>query len=177
MMPNKIFFSYLFCICLLCLSISSFTREYHPIHLSITDVEHNPKDQSLEIVHKIFIDDLEKILESTHRTRLYLATNKEHADTDKFIVDYLKKHFTLEIDGKSYVPDFHGKFVNAKEDIFAVWILAKVEGIAQIKTIKHSNTILMDLYDDQENFTHFKYLGKRKSARFKYQEKIDEISF
>jgi hypothetical protein len=157
--------------------MSSFTKEYHPIHLSITDVEHNPQDQSLEIVHKIFIDDLETILENTYRARLYLATDKEHADTDKFIVDYLKKHFILEIDGKSYVPNFHGKFVNAKEDIFAIWILAKVEGIAQVKTIKHSNTILMDLYDDQENFTHFKYLGKRRTARFKYQEKIDEINF
>jgi hypothetical protein len=176
-MSKKILLLFLFYFCFSFLSVSSSKRSYHPIHLSITDVEHNPKDQSLEIVHKVFIDDLEKILENTYRTRLYLATDKEHADTDKFIIAYLKKHFTLEIDGRVYVPEFHGKFVNAKEDIFAVWILAKIEGIAQIKTIKHSNTILMDLYDDQENFTHFKYLGKRKSARFKYQEKIDEISF
>ncbi|MCU0392166.1 MAG: hypothetical protein MUE81_13695 [Thermoflexibacter sp.] len=53
-----------------------------------------------------------------------------------------------------------------------LWILAKVENIAQMKQIRLSNTILMDLYDDQENFTHFKYLGQRKSMRFKYEKKL-----
>jgi LPS O-antigen subunit length determinant protein (WzzB/FepE family) len=159
------------------LSISSLTEAYHPIHLSVTDVEYNQKDKSLEIIYKVFIDDFEKILETNYKTRLYLATEKENPETDKFVIDYLKKNFQLEIDGKRYIPDFHGKFTNTKEDIFAIWILAKVENISQIKNIKLSNTMLMDLYDDQDNFVHFKYLGQRKSMRFKDEARIDEISF
>jgi hypothetical protein len=154
------------------LSNAFLSKKAHPIHLSITDVEYNTKDKSLEIIYKVFIDDFEKILETNYQTRLYLGTEKENPETDKYVIDYLKKHFQLEIDGKRYIPDYHGKYTNSKEDIFAIWILAKVENIAQLKQIRLSNTILMDLYDDQENFTHFKYLGQRKSMRFKYEKKL-----
>jgi hypothetical protein len=149
----------------------------HPIHLSISDIEYNKNEKSLEIIHKVFIDDFEKILELTYKQRLHLATNNEHPDTDKFIEDYLKKNFTLTIDGKLQKIDFHGKFNNAKEDIFAIWILGKVENVSQLKTIKVKNGILKDLYEDQDNFVHIKYLGQKKSMRFKEEDAEDEVSF
>ena len=150
---------------------------FHPIHLSISDIEYNSKEKSLEIIHKVFIDDFEKILELNYKQRLHLATNKEHADTDKLIEDYLNKNFVLIIDGKPQKIDFHGKFNNAKEDIFAIWILGKVENISTLKTVKVKNTILKDLYEDQDNFVHIKYLGQKKSMRFKEEEQEGEVSF
>ncbi|TAH17459.1 MAG: hypothetical protein EAZ08_13620 [Cytophagales bacterium] len=154
-----------------------FQKEKHPIHLSVSDIEYNSKDKSLEIVHKVFIDDFEKILETNYKTRLHIATPKENPATDKYIIDYLEKNFVLEINGKVQKVDFHGKFNNDKEDIFAIWILAKIEHIGQIKSVKLRNTMLMDLYDDQDNFVHVKYLGQRKSMRFKGRNQEDEIEF
>jgi hypothetical protein len=159
------------------LSASNNYPNTHPIHLSITDIEHNNKDKSLEIIHKVFIDDFEKILESNYKTRLHLATDKENPETDKFIIDYLTKNFVLEIDGKVQKIDFHGKYSNSKEDIFAIWILAKVENIEKLQKVKVQNKVLMDLYDDQDNFVHIKYAGQRKSIRFKESKQEDEVRF
>lgn len=154
-----------------------FVLQKHPIHLSVSDIEYNKKDKSLEIVIKVFIDDFEKILEKNYKTRLHLATPKENPDTDKFIIDYLEKNFVLEIDGKVRKIDFHGKYNNESEDIFAIWVLAKVENVSSLKVAKLKNTLLMDLYDDQDNFVHVKYLGQRKSMRFKGSNKVDEVDF
>ncbi len=149
----------------------------HPIHLSISDIEHNTKDNSLEIIHKVFIDDFEKILELNYKARLHLATEKENPETDKLIIDYLTKNFAVEIDGKAQKIDFHGKYGNAKEDIFAIWLLAKVENVGKLQKIKVRNKLLMDLYDDQDNFVHIKYAGQRKSIRFRESKQEDEVSF
>ena len=32
---------------------------FHPIHVSVTEVEYNEKSKSLQIISRIFIDDLE----------------------------------------------------------------------------------------------------------------------
>ena len=44
---------------------------YHPIFVSVTEIEHNAKDKTLEISCKIFTDDLEKI------DRIYMENNGE----------------------------------------------------------------------------------------------------
>jgi len=176
-MRNQLFISLLFLMYVPTFNHYPLKAQIHPIHLSVSDIEYNTKDKSLEIVHKIFIDDFEKILEASYKTRLHLATPKEHPDADKFVKDYLEKNFVLEINGKAQKLDFHGKFNNAQEDIFAIWILAKIENVGQLKSVKLKNTILMDLYDDQDNFVHVKYLGQRKSMRFKGRSQEDEVEF
>ena len=39
----------------------------HPIFVSVTEIEHNAKDKTLEISCKIFTDDFEKTLRLTYK--------------------------------------------------------------------------------------------------------------
>ncbi|MET0461971.1 MAG: DUF6702 family protein, partial [Chitinophagaceae bacterium] len=42
--------------------------EMHPIHLSVTEINHNAADRTLEISCKIFTDDFEKVLAQNYKT-------------------------------------------------------------------------------------------------------------
>jgi hypothetical protein len=145
----------------------------HPIHISITEINHNPKTQSLEITHKIFIDDLETILEKKHGKRLFLASEKEHPDALKQLKEYLETQFSLELNGKKLAIQFLGREYENE----AVWVYAEVLNVPAPQTARISSRILLDLYADQTNLLHFKYKNKRQSASFKEDRVQTELFF
>ena len=48
----------------------------HPIYVSVTEIEHNAKEKTLEISCKIFTDDFEKALKATYKTYVDLLKPK-----------------------------------------------------------------------------------------------------
>ena len=50
---------------------------YHPIYVSVTEIEHNAKDKTLEISCKIFTDDFEKTLSQAYKTYVDLLKPKD----------------------------------------------------------------------------------------------------
>ncbi|TAD99560.1 MAG: hypothetical protein EAZ97_08365 [Bacteroidetes bacterium] len=145
----------------------------HAIHVSISEINYQAKNKSLEISHRIFIDDLEDVLEKEHSEKLFLASPKENPNFEKYLQIYMQKHFQLSINGKKVVP----KYVGREYEELAIWVYFEVENIKEIQTIFLKNTILMDLYEDQSNLVHSKYLGQTKSMRFKGNETTDQVSF
>ncbi len=144
----------------------------HPIHVSITEINWNESTKSLEIAHKIFIDDLEDALEKQFNLRFYLATNKEHEETDIYLKKYLSQHFELHGNQKSLICHYLGKEYEEK----AVWIFAEVQGIRKLKNLEVRNAILVDLYADQDNLLHFqknkKHIKSIRTNRLNLQDQI-----
>ena len=42
---------------------------FHDFHVSVTDLEHNAQNQTVEVSHRIFIDDLEMALKKFHKKK------------------------------------------------------------------------------------------------------------
>ena len=74
---------------------------FHPFFVSVTEMNHNAKDKTLEISCKLFADDFEKGLEQVYKIPVDITNPKDKKQTDQYISDYLKKHLQLKIDGKS----------------------------------------------------------------------------
>lgn len=135
---------------------------FHPIHVSITEINWNENTKSLEIAHKIFIDDLENAMEQTFHLRFYLATDKENAETDMFLKKYLAQHFQLQGNGK----DLYYHYLGKEYDQQAIWVFAEVQGVRKLKHLQIKNSILVDIYADQDNLLHFQQNKKHiKSIR------------
>ncbi len=147
----------------------------HPIHIAISEVVYNEKSKALQITHKIFIDDLEKQIEQSQEKelKLRLNTDKEHENTDAYLNDYLQKHFRIKINGKAY----KGVFLGKEYETDAVWLYVEIENIKSLKDITIENTILTDLYEDQNNFVHFNINKQKKSLRFQRGNILQSISF
>src|SRR5579863_9465132 len=80
----------------------------HPLYITVTEINHNPKDKTLEISCKVFTNDFEAVLEKMAGARVDLSSVKNKAATDKLIATYVGRHLRLKVDGKAAELHFVG---------------------------------------------------------------------
>jgi hypothetical protein len=148
-------------------------RMPHPIHLTVTEIQHNASEKTLEISCKVFTDDFEKILGQNYKTKVDLTNPPDKAAMKKLIDDYIHKHLSVQVDGKSV--QFTG--IGFEKDQDAVFSYFQVDNIAAVKAITLTNTILFDLYTDEISIMHVTVNGKRKSKKLDYPDKQATYSF
>lgn len=136
----------------------------HPLHVSTTEMNFNPKEKSIEISCRIFTDDFESILAKTYRTKTDLTKPEMHAAMDALIKKYLDTHLQYTINGKNV----KAKYVGFEIDHEATNVYLEIENISSLQSLNLTNTLLYDLFDDQMNILHVENKGQRKSARTNY---------
>lgn len=135
----------------------------HPVHLSLCELRLNGATRSFEVSVKIFIDDLEATLGNDGYADLRIGTDRESAATDPAILQYLKKHLRVEIDGLALGPVLHGKEVT--DDYLAVWCYLEFPGLsAGARNCKVTNDILFERYEDQKNILDVKMSATHKAT-------------
>src|SRR5688572_15482974 len=93
---------------LLCLCVGIPVLGTHPIHVSVTEIEMDEKDKRLEVMMRIFIDDLELTLrERLSQPELDLLS-KPVKERDLLISKYLSDRFKLVLDGKVQKTNYLG---------------------------------------------------------------------
>lgn len=120
--------------------------------MSIADMEYNPKTKSLQVVIKFFVDDFEKVLEQENNVRLFLGTEKEHEEADRFIQNYLNSHFIIEQSKGSLASTFIGKEV----DKDYVWAYLEFDKFKVNESSSISNTLLVKYFSEQANKVNYK---------------------
>lgn len=136
----------------------------HPFHISVTDINHNSKDKSLEISCKFFADDFEQTIEKNYKTPLDITAGKDKASFDKYIPDYIGRHLVFAVDGKPVKLDYVG-YATEKESVHCFF---SVPNIASVKKADITNNLLHDFTNDQINIMHMTINGKRQSISLNY---------
>jgi hypothetical protein len=103
----------------------------HPFFLSVTEINHNAKDKTIEIACKTFTDDLETSIQKTTGVKFDLANPKDQSAVEKAIGDYIKKHLQLKADGKPLQLEF----VGYEKENEAIWSYYQVSNVASVKKI------------------------------------------
>lgn len=150
-----------------------FTKTHHPIFVSVTEIEHNAKDKSLEISCKIFTDDFEKSLRNIYKTHIDLLDAKSKPLMNKFVGDYVQKHLKIKIDGKPVNLKYVG-YENMEEAIYSYY---QVDNISTIKKVEIADDILYEYKKEQFNLIHVIVGGKRQSTKLNYPESVALIEF
>lgn len=147
----------------------------HPIYVSTSEIDYNKEDRQLEIAIKIFSDDLEEVLSIEKGEKVEIGTDREHPQATAYIVEYLREHFKLEINGK----EASFEYVNRKlirDEFFSMWVLIQVPRINKLKSLVLENDILVDFNDGQQNHIKFRDSGEgsyiRKVTTKSYKEAI-----
>lgn len=140
----------------------SFFAFFHPIHISVTEINFSAKDKALQITTRIFIDDLELSIQAKRKDEnLDIMNPKNGLTTDQMVEDYIIEHFQVKVDGKLRPITYLG---HEKEDL-AIICYIEVENFKKAKTIEVMNNVIMETHDDQSNLVHITYNGPVKSAR------------
>jgi len=135
---------------------------FHPIHVSVTEVQYNEKNKSFEIISRIFIDDLElSIRANTKDESLDLLNPGKGLTTDQLVSEYLSKHLIIRLDGKVAAMNY---LAHEIEDLALIAYL-EIESVRKVKTIQVTNSVIQETHADQSNLVHVTYKGPIKSLR------------
>ncbi len=140
--------------------IFSFTIA-HKFYLSVTEVNYSEKDQSIQMLSRIFIDDLESVLEERYEKEFNLSTSEELKDANQYIERYLKSRIGLEINNKNLTFSFLGKEYD--NDVVKCYLEVSNVDLDTIKSIKITNTTFFEFFEEQQNIIHFKFEKHKKS--------------
>lgn len=138
---------------------SGFYSGPHKFYVSVTEVEYNQNQSSLQIISRVFTDDMEKLLQTRYLKDLYLARESEHDQADVYLEEYLSQKLKITVDGTSYPHTFLGKQYD--NDLLILYI--EVEDVKAVSQIYVKNQILTDLFPGQKNVVHVEVGDKTRS--------------
>jgi len=153
--------------------ISFFTVVKHDFHTSITNAEYNPKTQSMEIMMKLFTDDLELTIKNKHQVLLNLNSHNELPQADSLIYNYILDNFSIQSGKKNQLAEFVGKEIENG----IVFIYLEIHSFPIEKELLVKNTVFFDTFDDQSNIVNIKLEGEVESAFLKKGRETEWIKF
>lgn len=131
----------------------------HKFYVSTTNVEYVPQKESVQIITKLFIDDLEDVLQERYSPSISLATKKETEQDAAFLEKYLLEKLKIKVNGKEAPLHYLGK----EYEIDVVKAYIEITGVRQLNTLEIENEALFELFPDQQNIIHFKKGDYRRS--------------
>lgn len=143
----------------------------HPYYISMTEIEHDKTNNSVEISVRIFTDDFEKTIHQTYKGKVDLLNKNEKANSEKLIQQYISKHLSIKADGKV----LNLKFDGFESEEGSIWSYFEYDNITSIKTIEVSNNILYDYKQEQVNFIHVKATGYDETIKLNYPDNYKEF--
>lgn len=145
----------------------------HKFYVSITKMEYVKEKNSLQIITKIFTDDIEDALQQRYDPSISLDTKKETSEANEFLEKYLLRKLSVTINGKPVALHYIGKEYDT--DMVVAYI--EVTGVKTIKNIEIENKILMELFSDQQNIIHLKTPNSRRSLILDKDEPKGKLNF
>jgi hypothetical protein len=154
--------------------IYSFLLWLHPVHISVTEITYNEKSKSLQIVSRIFLDEIELgVRGQLKQPELDLLEPKNGSTTQALIQNYLALHFKVKMDGKLAKQNFLGY---EREDISIVCYI-EIENVKKIKSLEVMNDVVTEIHEDQSNLVHVTYKGPVKSVRLNRETPSEIFKF
>ncbi|PZD79678.1 DUF6702 family protein [Mesonia sp. K7] len=147
--------------------------DVHKFYLSVTDVNYSAKDQALQLVTRIFVDDFQRLLNERYDKSVVLSREVTQEKTDAYIEDYFNKKMLFKIKNQSVQLNFIGK--RYEDDLIICYLEAPK--ISDFSEVKVTNEILMELFEDQKNIVHFKKKDQEKSLLLLKDNETQTINF
>ena len=146
---------------------------FHPVHVSYTNVEYIKDKKQFQILIKIFADDFDRVLKKKYGVYLNLANGEKPKAYEKIIDKYIFEHFKIVIDKENYTKSSL-KFIHFELRDKAVWLhyICKYKGKSY--NFELWNSLMTDLYEDQTNLLIFSFNGFQKAIMFT-NDKTSEV--
>ncbi len=138
----------------------------HPLFISVTEIEQNQKEKTVEISCKIFTDDFEKTLRMNTKEKVDLLNPALKTQMEKLVNSYIQKHLIVQIDSRQVAMKFIG-YEQQEEGIISYF---QVDNIATIKKIQVFNNLLYEYNIQQMGIIHATVNGNRKSSKLNNPE-------
>lgn len=133
----------------------------HPYYVSVTELKHHEKSQSLEISCRVNADDLENALKKLSKDRLDILNPKSKLQVDALINLYVPQHVKISVNGKAVNLIYIGYEIENE----AIWCYFEAQRVRTVKNMAIQNDMLFAEHPEQINMLHVTVKGNRKSTK------------
>ncbi len=127
---------------------------YHPVHVTITNIDLDPGIGTVDLSVKIFADDFQDLILHNYSVQLRI-TEQESPDGQMETVNrYIGEALKLEINGKD-TADI--RFMDTRLNEEAIWLHYRYEHGDRIRKLKIRNTLMLETFNDQTNLIIISY--------------------
>lgn len=144
----------------LVLPVLAFTT-VHKYYISVTNLTYSEKDEAIQITSRVFIDDINSVLEERYGIKVAFDSEEETEIANEYLEKYFKTKFVIGVNGDIKEYEFLGK--KYEDDLMICYLEVSNIKLSELKSIEVQNKILMDLFNEQQNIVHFKLKGQKKS--------------
>ena len=131
----------------------------HKFYVSTTNIEFVKEKNSLQIITKIFTEDIEQALQSRYSPSITLDSKKETETDESYLKKYLLQKIKIEVNGTPVIPTYLGK----EYDIDIAKIYLEIENVSELNSIEIENKVLIDMFSEQQNIIHLTTPDSRRS--------------
>jgi hypothetical protein len=132
----------------------------HKYYVSTTDIFYKADEQQLQLVVRVFTDDLQQALRNFVDQEISLdPNNKSAAEVETILGAYFQENFVLHNASEKVVFSFVGW--EYKQD--KTFLYASFENIGAPDQLAWSNSFLMEAFPDQKNIVTFHKASVKKS--------------
>ena len=148
----------------------------HPFHVSLCEVYYNPRSQRVELVQRIFLDDLEEALR-VYAQDPYLDVSRpiDPVAFDSLLEAYYVERLSLKINQKDRQLNYLGHRKKKTHMYSYMETDQKIRRSPRHLFIR--NTILFEQFNDQQNLINIRIGPDKKSFTLRAQEPQQELSF
>jgi predicted RNase H-related nuclease YkuK (DUF458 family) len=151
--------------------LSAFTL--HKFYVGVFQIDYFKEKKAVQITVRLFIDDLEKALYKKHNKHIYITTKDEIAEANTLIANYLSEKLKIKINNKSQSLQFLTK---EQEDNIVICYL-KIPFKDKIKDLEITNTVLSDIFKEQQNLVHLNLNSNKKTLLFTNTETNQKLKY
>jgi hypothetical protein len=145
----------------------------HPVHVSVTSVDINTQKDTIFISQKMFTDDFNLLFYHLYEKTIKPMPGKDFSQNELTIVNgYMKDAFVIE-SGNNKLPL---RFVKKVQDEESIWLYYTCPMPSNnINNLMLTNSILLQLFEDQTNLVIITYKGADTGYTFNYNHWKSEI--
>lgn len=136
----------------------------HKYYVAVFQVEHAVAKKQLQITGRIFIDDLDKALTIKYGKKFYLGTSKEIPESTETLKKYIADKISFKVNGKLATLSFFDR--EYEDDMLVLYYTAPAP--KKVMSIEVRNTVLFELFREQQNMINTNIGKERKSLLLSY---------
>jgi hypothetical protein len=146
---------------------------FHPFYVSVTTIETSRDNQSVEIISRIFYDDLEEALKGNSNSKVDLRDISQEARNNTLIKAYFSDHFKIILNGKPAQPEFIGYSIENE----AAWCFFEIKNSEKVLSIDIISRILYKSFENQTNIFHLRINNQKKSLKLQNPQTVAKFKF
>jgi len=145
---------------------------YHPVHVSVTNIDMEPGNGTMKLSVKVFADDFQDLILHKYSVQLRITEQENPGDKIHSVNNYIEEALKLEINGKEATGL---QFQETRLNEEAIWLFYTYEHGEKIRKISIRNTLMLEKFDDQTNLLIVSYNDKQNGYRM--DNKTTDLSF